>query len=653
MVTEVDFMKENELRDMIARSIEKLENGLVLLQKEKYIPNPQGTRGFIDLYAKDMEGKHVLIELKKSDAAAREAIHEVQKYVEGIKQYFGAKDDEIRVIIASIEWNELLVPYSRFVADASFKTDGLMLFITENNSDFTVEPVEPLPVSKGRFITPWHNVYWYSDKQSLETGIKSIELSYLEKGITDYVISVLYLKNQLTQEQRKEALREKVAQMIGVNKDEVSDFAEAKIPVHEYIAYVALQILSKEKCLQILEKDKERFAEALEYLPDTEEDEALCYLHEAVEALEPMPCREYYEIGYPAKFGTLTELDNCTVCGILRYGTFSRNTLLSDEVILSELRGEDGATGQKLKRQVHMQNHAHVAALKKDISTCLSQNPTWKHHISRIIEEIQIEFPHGTIEISIFNPCTGVFTIYHALTKENGMSFIPSYYIVVHDPDETRMYFGALQSNGGALTFPDILHTYYEGKLEVLLLTMTWGCADSRDNDIMEDLGATYCSFYCTIEESEQEFFALLDEKWKPCARIDPFSLFFDEYLSQNKKLVHQIIVKIQPHDMGNFFTMKSSIPALDALADIELGTRKSKYFHDAPDECDICYCSFANAKYMIDGKTKGGVWACMCADCFQAFGEGIAWRIGQLYFNNGTGWLLVGGSTEELDLKV
>ena len=74
-------MKEAELRDRIADHIEVLENGLVLLKKEKYIPNSLGTKGFIDLYAKDEKGNHVIIELKKSDASAREAIHEVFKYV--------------------------------------------------------------------------------------------------------------------------------------------------------------------------------------------------------------------------------------------------------------------------------------------------------------------------------------------------------------------------------------------------------------------------------------------------------------------------------------------------------------------------------------------------------------------------------------------
>ncbi|TOO56041.1 endonuclease NucS domain-containing protein, partial [Vibrio parahaemolyticus] len=64
-------MKESEIRDILAEKICVLEEGLTLQKKEQYIPNELGTRGFIDLYARDVEGNHVLIELKRSKPATR------------------------------------------------------------------------------------------------------------------------------------------------------------------------------------------------------------------------------------------------------------------------------------------------------------------------------------------------------------------------------------------------------------------------------------------------------------------------------------------------------------------------------------------------------------------------------------------------------
>ena len=134
------YTKESILRDLIAQKIQKLKPDLTLLQKEQYIPNEYGTKSYIDLYATDEEKRHVLIELKRSDAAARQAIHEVNKYVESVKRHFGAKDSEVHVIIASTEWAELLLPFSRFYADAGFSVEGMQIDVAKNQIDFQARP---------------------------------------------------------------------------------------------------------------------------------------------------------------------------------------------------------------------------------------------------------------------------------------------------------------------------------------------------------------------------------------------------------------------------------------------------------------------------------------------------------------------------------
>lgn len=160
-------MNESLLRDLISLNINKLKSDLTLLKKEQYIPNELGTRGFIDLYAKDGFGNHVLIEIKRSNAAAREALHEVNKYVEGVKKHFGAKDTEITAIIASTEWSELIVPFSRFAEDTTFSLQGYRIILSDNGTDFRAELVQLLPISQGRFISPWHDMNWYETKNAL------------------------------------------------------------------------------------------------------------------------------------------------------------------------------------------------------------------------------------------------------------------------------------------------------------------------------------------------------------------------------------------------------------------------------------------------------------------------------------------------------
>ncbi len=640
-------MKESALRDLIAQHIYKLKPGLTLLQKEQYIPSEHGTKSFIDLYAKDEKGCHVLIELKRSTTASRQAIHEVNKYVERVKQYFGVKDSEIHVIIASTEWTELLLPFSRFYADAGFSIEGIQIDVSEDNLDFQVQSVLPLPIEQGRFIAPWHNVYWYADSTTFQQGIATIERAYQQKGIDDYVIVKLYLPDHSTPDERRAALQVQVADMLNAAEPTFANPAlNIPIPVYEYVAYTAVQMLPKSKCLQIISRDEDIMKDVQELLPSMEESEALCYLHESVECIEPSPQYDYREIGYPAKFSMFCELTDCTVLGIIRHGIFLRNIVLTDNTIYSELRGEDGSTGQKFKKTVDMRNLAHVKNLKERIATVLETNPVWRNHILQIIEEIQSEFPDSKIDIYVFNPSTGIFTIYYAITKKTGPLYLPNYYILVKNPDETRLYFGALEASGSAMTFPQLLQKYYGGDLGTLLLTVTWGGKDERDSDIIEDLGAQYRSYrYDLRNGADTNFFTFRDSKWRPYKKLSPNDLF-NAYVEKNRALVDQISFKIRSHDKGAFFDFSNTADAsLEKYVDMDTAKKRNIYYADAPDVCDICRFPLSDERFMVDGAVRGGFsWANMCADCFCAYGVKIGWGYGQLYKREADKWLLVGG---------
>lgn len=639
-------MKEAALRDLIAQQINKLKPGLVLLQKEQYIPSEHGTKSFIDLYAKDEKGCHVLIEIKRSIPVSRDAIHEVIKYVERVKQYFGAKDSEIHVIIASTEWAELLLPFSRFYADASFSIEGIQIDISEDNINFQVQPILPLPIVQGRFIAPWHNVYWYADNSAFQQGIAAIEHAYQQKGIDDYVIIKFYLPDHSTPDERCAAFQAQVADILNVSELEFSDsLLNVSVPVYEYIAYTAVQMLSKDRCLQIISCDKNKMEEVQELLSSMEEDEALCYLHECVESVEPSPQNDYHEIGYPSKFSKFCESPNCTSLGIIRHGIFLRNAVLTDDIIYSELEAKDGSTGQKFKKTVDMQNLAHVKNLKEDITAVLETNPVWQNHILWIIKEIESNFPDSKIDTYIFNPSTGVFTIYYALTKEDGYLYLPNYYILVKNPNETRLYFGALEANGSSMDLPQLLQKYYGGNLDALLMAATWVGKDERDSDIMEDIGAQYRSYRSDLfDEKVTEFFTLRDGKWYPCEASSPDGLF-SAYVEKNQPLVNQILLKIHPRDKGSFFVSSNANISLEEYADMVTAKKWNIYYSDAPDVCDICRFPLSHEKFMVDGAVQGDFsWANMCADCFCAYGVKIGWGYGQLYKREAGKWLLAGG---------
>lgn len=350
-------MKESVLRDIIAENINVLEQGLILLEKEQYLPNPLGTRSFIDLYAKDRKGNHVLIELKRSEAASREAIHEVYKYVEGVKKHLGARDEEIRVIIASTEWRELLVPFSRLMADTPLNIIGQEILLDKENKIVGTSEVVPLSIRKGRFIAPWHEVNWYINETNLNSGIDSINTWCEKNDIKDYVIVILNFNEPICSEneiQRISVIRE----MAKINN--LSFNEDLPYPQYSYIAYFAMQTLSFDAYLQILKKSEEIYADVIVTLEGMNDEEKICYLHESVTSLEPRPKKDNCEIGYPAKLKSFLDQYESQIIEVKRYGIFKRNTLLEDRTIISELLAEDGATGGNLKATVNLSDRSQL-----------------------------------------------------------------------------------------------------------------------------------------------------------------------------------------------------------------------------------------------------------------------------------------------------
>lgn len=105
---------EARLRDELSNSLDLLEPGLALRAVEFRLPNRHGASGSIDILATDRFAAIVIIEIKKSNQTARQALHELHKYVALIKYDHGLRDSQVRCMLVSTEWHELLVPFSEF-----------------------------------------------------------------------------------------------------------------------------------------------------------------------------------------------------------------------------------------------------------------------------------------------------------------------------------------------------------------------------------------------------------------------------------------------------------------------------------------------------------------------------------------------------------
>ena len=155
---------EDKIRDHLADHLNILEEGLQLVRKEFRLPNPGGAGGRIDIVARDRLGHFVVIEIKRSDQAARQALNEVHKYTALFRSLQGLDSSSVRIMVVSTECHELLLPLSEYAEKSPYSVQAIRI---ETNSDGIIlnassvslsssSPAEALPL-----ISDCHTAYLF------------------------------------------------------------------------------------------------------------------------------------------------------------------------------------------------------------------------------------------------------------------------------------------------------------------------------------------------------------------------------------------------------------------------------------------------------------------------------------------------------------
>lgn len=553
--------QENNIRDKLIKRLDLFDNNTQFLDKEKYLPNKLGTKGFVDIFAKDALGRYVLIEIKRSKATSREALHEVLKYYEGVKENMSLKDDELLVIIISTIWDELIVPYSSFVKRVNCPVIGYELSIDGKNNPISIKKVVPLVLNNDRFICDQHFISLYTSTENLQIGKKSYIECYEKKGIQDYVLLLLKAPSDLYNKQIEamSQFKQKMDISLGIKPTENSDNnLLGEIPNYKYMIYSAEQVMSTEDYWRILKQDKEAFDEIRSFSDDYEEDELMHSLHEyAIGVVKPQPYSEYSEIAYPAKLSNrILKDEGWQIIELIRGGRLKTNKLLSDDSIISELCGVSGTNKQYYKKSFSSKKMETLTIIKKEISVCLVDNPIWRVGIEKALDYIEKSVSTTKLfsgKIMIFNPSNTIYYIYLSLKdcEVPNISYIPNYYILVEGKDIHRMYFGCLVPNGKKPNLNRIIKEHYSGDLFSFFFPLTWGGYEQRDVKIASEIGLEYVNILCEINGSKKTFFKYNGYEYESCQEIDPFIGFFS-FIKKEKKFVSEVVKKFQKHLLGS-----------------------------------------------------------------------------------------------------
>ncbi|MCU1752788.1 endonuclease NucS domain-containing protein [Pseudomonas sp. 6D_7.1_Bac1] len=118
------FDDEDELRDHLAQNLTIIESGLRLIRTNFVVDNPLGVGGAFDILGRDQFGNFVIIEVKRSDQAARQALHELSKYIALFMEDQKVDSHKIRCFVVSTHWHELDVPLSLFKDSCPVEVKG-------------------------------------------------------------------------------------------------------------------------------------------------------------------------------------------------------------------------------------------------------------------------------------------------------------------------------------------------------------------------------------------------------------------------------------------------------------------------------------------------------------------------------------------------
>lgn len=182
---------EDRIRDKIAFNLKIISDDFELIDTEFYIPKAKTTKSFIDILAKNKDNDYIIIEVKRSNQSSRQAIHEIYKYTEAIKEKYKVTSGEIQAYIISTEWKELYIPFSAFVNESNISLKGIKIEIDEDENIISTEMIIPCKTNEGRLFSRIQDCHLYLNEENLEKGIQSHKEILSKKQFENYVLVIL------------------------------------------------------------------------------------------------------------------------------------------------------------------------------------------------------------------------------------------------------------------------------------------------------------------------------------------------------------------------------------------------------------------------------------------------------------------------------
>jgi len=427
-------MNEATYRDWLYDHIEVIEAGLTVVGREFHLPNDEGTRGFVDVLARDTQGNWVIIEAKVNREAERSALNEINKYVALMRKNFGIPVEKTRCLVVSADWRELRLPVAQLLAISDFPVEGLHLELSDDGQLLRCEPVA-LPDPESFVQTTFSRLHSLGVFKTTEARAKCLALiqQQLEQtGVTRYVV--------------------------------VEMRATRAIPYPHLLYFATCEGDDEGRKASVTDAVMEtifRFADEREY----------------------STCEKFSSL-----LGTF-EVE------AMRRGPFfaERAHVFTDDDIGRLITGFEGRNGVIYDCATKPIYHRQWCLHLNQIGRLLAKNPKWKNALLHALRQIEREFPRAAVFIHIFNPMNMPQGIFYAAHKGDPSS-LPTLDVQVEEDGELKKHLIGVIEWDGRKNLPDprtlFDHTY--GSINAYLTKTHFKGTADKEEAFLFRLGMKY-----------------------------------------------------------------------------------------------------------------------------------------------------------------
>lgn len=503
---------ERHIRDWLTEHLEFIDSELTLIAKEYPLHDPVGAAGFIDILCKDVFGNFVIVEIKRSENAARQTISEILKYHSLIRHNFRARDSEIRIVIVSTVWNELIRPFSELFHRTSLDVRGYQISIDENFVPLSVETVQPLdPVFLSRKFAYWYGLFLFEEVEERDVFYRDF-VNYLKQSeLEDFVFLKL-----------------------------CTDPLGGKI-MFPHAALVAFQQLTIDELLGVIKRLDQQVYEELFPISEFEDpQEYQGYLEsQMINALESLGQLQESEPCYSFKVYTMLNAENWTIEHIEKSGVFSSDPRYTKEILVEELTGTDGRNEYIFYGWTESTQRERFNEIVISCRNALAHSPVWLETIAAIMDKLRTETRKFRLMINIHNRKALIPAIYHAM-KNRELGYMPQYFISVDYLEEelTELYYGSLLWNNDWPDSPWVKPMTIEQRGEKMFELMV-GPNNQRD---AFELGLGYATTKYNLIGDESKFEGFLQGVAGKLERQDYYILNFMMYAVIHEDNLNRLI---------------------------------------------------------------------------------------------------------------